>query len=76
MLDEVGLVPADDGSGCQRWLLNEVGCNIYTIAAACSRGAEVRYLTAARRPRAVTVVPFSLTAETNRLWQVSLAAQP
>jgi len=74
MLDAVGLVPADDGSGCQRWVLNEVGCNIYTIAAACSRADDRKYLAAARRTRAVTVSPFSLAAETDRLWRVSLIA--
>ena len=74
MLDEVGLVPADDGTGCQRWVLNEVGCNVYTIAAACSRADDSRFLAAARRTRAVTVAPFSLTAESDRLWQLSLAA--
>ena len=75
MLDEVGLVSADDGSGCQRWEINEMGCNIYTIAAACSREDDRKYLAAARRTRAVTVAPFSLTAETDRLWRVSLAAR-
>ena len=77
MLDEVSLQPADNGSACQRWRLDEIGCNIYTIssAAPCDGSGGGRYLAASRRSRAVTMARFSLTSEQDRLWRLSLPAQ-
>ena len=77
MLDEVSLQSADDCTACQRWRLHEIGCNIYTIssAAACDGSGGGRYLVAARRSWAVTMAAFSLTAEQDRLWRLSLAPQ-
>lgn len=76
VLNKVILAPRDDGSGCQQWRFNEVGCNIYTVSSAYTPyGKPERFLAAGRRTRLVQMAAQSVD-DYDRLWKLSLPVVP
>ena len=71
-LNEVNLMPSDDGSGRQQWRLRQLAPNIYTITSVYNpRGQADRYLAAARRTRLVDMTNMSLEdGSRDRFWKV------